>query len=305
MKKIEGTIINGKTTIQELVENMENFGFQATQLSKAASLIKKMKKEKATVFLAFTSNMVSSGLREIIAELVKKKLVDVLITSVGSIEEDVMKTKKDFYLGDFNADDLELRKKGINRIGNIFVSSECYEALEDTLQGFFKAIYDKQKASGKMISPRELCFELGKKIKDERSILHWATKNKIPIFCPAITDGALGLNLYFFKQKFPDFGIDVSGDMKELADITLNADKTGAIILGGGTAKHHTIGVNILREGLDYAVYVSTGTEYDGSLSGARPKEAVSWSKVGKKADHVFVEGDATIIFPLIASAIL
>ena len=50
-----------------------------------------------------------------------------------------------------------------------------------------------------------------------------------------------------------------------------------------------TIGVNILRDGLDYAVYVSTGTEYDGSLSGARPKEAISWSKINKEGNYVFV----------------
>ena len=93
--------------------------------------------------------------------------------------------------------------------------------------------------------------------------------------------------------------------MENLAKIVLKADKTGAIILGGGIAKHHTIGVNILREGLDYAVYVSTATEYDGSLSGARPKEAISWSKINKEANHVFVNGDATIIFPLIISNFL
>jgi len=305
MEEIKGIKIEKGLNVQDLVKNMNNFGFQATQVSRAASLIKKMKKEKATIFLSITSNMVSSGLREVIAHLVKNKLVDAIITSVGSIEEDFMKTKKPFLLGSFDADDKELHQKDINRMGNIFVPNDRYKMLEENLQPFFKKIYDKQLKSSKPIGPRELSYELGKEIDDKNSILYWATKNNIPIFCPGIMDGALGLNVYFFKQKFPDFVIDATGDINEMAKLVLNADKAGAIILGGGIAKHHTIGINILREGLDYAVYVSTGTEYDGSLSGARPKEAVSWSKISEEANHVFVEGDATIIFPLIISSVI
>lgn len=305
MKQIKGIKLSKNMKIKELVKGMENIGFQATQLSKAVKLIKRMKKDKAVVFLSFTSNMVSSGLREVIAQLTKEKFIDVIITSVGSIEEDLIKTEKPFLLGSFDADDKELDKKGVNRIGNIFVPDDRYEFLEEKLIPFFKKLYKKQKENKKLISPEELIFELGREVKDKNSILYWATKNKIPVFCPGITDGALGLQIYFFKQKFKDFGVDVTADMKNLAKRVLEANKTGAIILGGGIAKHYTIGVNILREGLDYAVYISTGTEYDGSLSGARPKEAVSWSKINKEGNYVFVNGDATIIFPLIISCFL
>ena len=300
-----GIKLDKKTKITDLVSGMGNIGFQATQLSKAVKTIQRMKKDKAVIFLSFTSNMVSSGLREIIAQLIKNKFVDAVITSVGSIEEDLIKTEKPFLLGSFDADDKELDKKGINRIGNIFVPDDRYTFLEDKLTPFFKRLYKKQKEDKRLISPQELIFELGKEVKDKNSILYWAAKNKIPIFCPGITDGALGLQIYFFKQKFKDFGIDITADMEKLSKKVLEADKTGAIILGGGIAKHHTIGVNILRGGLDYAVYVSTGTEYDGSLSGARPKEAISWSKINKEANHVFVNGDATIIFPLIICGFL
>ncbi len=305
MEEIKGMKLNKNMKIRELVKDMNNIGFQATQLSRAVKVIEKMKKDKAVVFLSFTSNMVSSGLREVIAQLVKDKFVDVLITSVGSIEEDLIKTEKPFLMGSFDADDKELDRKGINRIGNIFVPDDRYELLEDKLMPFFKKIYDRQLKNKKLISPQELIFELGKGVKDKNSILYWATKNKIPVFCPGITDGALGLQIYFFKQKFKEVGIDVTADMEKLSKIVLEAEKTGAIILGGGIAKHHTIGVNIIRDGLNYAVYVSTGTEYDGSLSGARPKEAVSWSKINEEGNYVFVNGDATIIFPLVIGCFL
>ncbi|MBU2101090.1 deoxyhypusine synthase [Candidatus Micrarchaeota archaeon] len=303
LKEKELPVIKGKTDsekITELVNSMKSIGFQASHLGKAAEVLREMKKEKATIFLSFTSNMVSSGLRELFAFMVKHKMVDAIITSVGSIEEDLMKTEKPFLLGSFEVNDLELHKKGINRIGNIFVPNDRYIWLEKTLIPFFDEMLEKQKQKKKLLSPRELIFELGKKVKDENSILYWATKNNIPVFCPAITDGAFGLQLFSFKQRNKEFGIDVTADMQELADLVLGAEKTAGIILGGGTAKHHLIGANILRNGLDYAVYVSTAIEGDGSLSGAKVKEGISWGKINKKAEQVYIEGDATILFPLL-----
>ena len=88
--------------------------------------------------------------------------------------------------------------------------------------------------------------------------------------------------------------------MKKLANIVMLAKKTGGIILGGGISKHHTIGANVVRGGLDYAVYLTTAAEWDGSLSGAKTNEAVSWGKISEKARPVTVHGDATITFPLI-----
>ena len=137
------------------------------------------------------------------------------------------------------------------------------------------------------------------------SFLHWCTKNKIPVFCPGITDSAIGLQTYFFKQKKKDFCIDVTKDMNELAGISLNADSTGGIILGGGISKHHAIGVNLLRGGFDYAIYVTTSSPWDGSLSGARTNEGISWGKIKEKANHVTVDADATIAFPLIMARYL
>ncbi len=221
--------IKGKTnakTIPELITGMDSIGFQASHLSKAGKIIKKMQSEKAVIFLSFTSNMVSSGLRELFAFMLKHKMVNAVITTVGSIEEDLMKTHKPFLLGSFEANDLDLHKKGINRIGNIFVPTERYKWLEKQLQPFFKEMYFLQKKKSRLLSSREIIFELGKKIKDENSILFWATKNNIPVFCPAITDGAFGLNLYTFKQQNKTFGIDVTADMQELADLVLTAEKT-------------------------------------------------------------------------------
>ncbi len=303
---IKGITLKKGLKVSELVKQYGDAGLQATHLAKAVSIIRQMRKEKALIMLSFTSNMVSSGLRELFAQLCERKDIDIIITSIGSVEEDLIKTKLPFLHGDFHMDDHELRKKGINRIGNILVPNDRYEKLEDMLTPIFTELYDRQKKTGVLISPSQLIRELGLSIpakEGKDSFLYWAAKNNIPVYCPAPTDGALGLQLYFFKQKNPGFGIDVTADMKQLGSAVLNADRTGGILLGGGFAKHYAIGVNILREGFDYAIYVTTATPYDGSLSGARTSEAISWNKIKDKATTVTVEGDASIIFPLVAQA--
>jgi deoxyhypusine synthase len=282
------------------IEGLANCGFQATNVAKAVSIIERMKKEKATIFLTFTSNMIASGLRGIIAEMCKRKFVDAIITAGGSLDHDLIKSAKPYQLGDFMMDDKELHKKGVNRIGNILVPNDRYEYLEGFMMESFEELYKKEKT----VSPSQIARNIGEKTGED-SFLHWCTKNKIPVFCPGITDSAIGLQTYFFKQKRKDFAIDVTKDMNELAQLALNADKTGGLILGGGISKHHAIGVNLLRGGFDYAIYVTTSSPWDGSLSGARTNEGISWGKIKEGATHVTVDSDATIALPLIMARFL
>jgi deoxyhypusine synthase len=271
-------------------------------LGRAIEIVRKMRKDRAVIFLAYNSNMVSSGLREVIAYLVRKKLVHVLITKAGGVEEDVMKTMKPFILGRFDADGKKLRKDGINRIGNIFVPNDRYIAFEKFMRGFLAEMHARQKAEGKIFTASEIIYEIGKRINDEQSIYYWASRNGIPVFCPALTDGAIGDNIFFFCQEHPDFKVDIAADMVKLVNIALNAEKTGIILLGGGFVKHHVCNANLFREGADYAVYINMESEEGGSDSQARPDEAVSWGKIKGEGNFVKVYGDATIIFPLVVA---
>ncbi|MEM4254702.1 MAG: deoxyhypusine synthase [Candidatus Norongarragalinales archaeon] len=304
VEEVKGFGVRKGISAEGLVGQMRFAGLQASELGKAVEVVREMKRQKATVFLTFTSNMVSSGLRELFAHLCREKFVDAIITSIGSVEEDVIKTRKQFLLGSFDLDDGQLHKKGINRIGNILVPNDRYLLLEEMLKPFFSKEFSKQKRIGRLLSPSEIIFDLGTYFKDKNSFVHQCAKNNIPIFCPAPTDGAFGLQFFFFKQDNPAFGIDVTGDMQRLSQMVLLSRKTGGIILGGGFAKHHAIGANILRGGFDYAVYVCTASEFDGSLSGAKTREAVSWGKIKEKARTAHVECDASIAFPLVVSAL-
>ena len=304
-KESEGEIVKGYdfnsgVDYNKIMKSYASTGFQATNFSKAINIVNEMIEEKATIFLGYTSNMVSSGLRESIRYLVEKNKINFIVSTAGGIEEDIIKCLGNFSIGDFRASGAELRKKGINRIGNIFVSNNRYVKFEEFMQSFLERLYSEQKSSGKIATPSDIIWELGKSIGNKESIYYWAWKNKIRVFCPAITDGAIGDNIYFFKHKHPDFIIDIAEDVKMLNDSTIGLKKAGALVIGSGIVKHAILNALMLRNGAEYAVYMNNSQEFDGSDAGALPEEAVSWGKILPNAKSVKVFGDATLLFPLL-----
>ena len=151
-------------------------------------------------------------------------------------------------------------------------------------------------------TPSSMIDRFGQEINDESSVYYWCHKNQIPVFCPAITDGSIGDMLYFHSYKRPGFIVDIARDIRLINDEAVKAKATGMIIIGGGLVKHHTCNANLMRNGANFAVFVNTGQEFDGSDSGARPDEAVSWGKIRMEAKPVKVYADATLAFPLIVS---
>jgi deoxyhypusine synthase len=121
----------------------------------------------------------------------------------------------------------------------------------------------------------------------------------VPIFCPAITDGAFGFHLYLFQQKHEDFIVDPVKDFGNILLSTSQDEKKAVIALGGSISKHHAILATLLNGGAEYAVYMTTAHKSSGSMSGATTNEAKSWGKVKEESDIATVIGDVTIIFPL------
>ena len=301
-KSIIGYDFSSGADYDKIVGAFSTSGFQASNLAKAIEIVNGMIGDKAKIYLGYTSNMVSSGIRETIKFLIKNKKVDICVTTGGGIEEDIIKCLGDFILGDFRAKGSELRDKSINRIGNIFVPNSRYVKFEQFVIPILEEIYQEQKKRGKPLLTYEIVWKLGERINDERSICYWAWKNKIRIYCLTIMDGSLGDMIYFFKHKREDFAIDISEDTKELNNSTIGLDKTGVIILGTGIVKHSILNANMYRNGADYAVYINTAQEFDGSDSGALPEEAVSWGKLSSESQRVKVFGDATILFPIVVA---
>ncbi len=299
---IKGYEFNNGVDYNKIIDSYLSTGFQASHLSKAIGIINKMIDEKVTIYLGYTSNLVTSGLREIIRYLAEHKKVDVLVTTAGGIEEDIIKCLGDFKLGSFSASGELLKKEGVNRAGNIFIPNSRYCKFEDFINPIFERLYEEQKKTGEIISVSEFIKILGKEIDNKESIYYWAYKNDIDVYCPAITDGSIGDMIHFFMYKHPDFKMDIVSDIHKLNEYTITRKKTGIILLGKGIMKHHICNANMMRNGSDYAVYINTGEEWDGADSNARPDEAVSWGKIKNNGESIKVFGDATILFPLIVA---
>lgn len=246
--------------------------------------------------------MISCGVREIIKYLCKHKMVDVIVTTCGGIEEDFIKCFADTYIGDFSLDGRSLRLQALNRIGNLIIPNNNYVGFEDWLSPILEDIYKHQVETGEVMTPSSLIHRLGKEINNEDSVYYWCYKNNIPVFCPAITDGSIGDILAMMAFQYPDFKCDVISDIKKIHSISLNAKRTGQIILGGGLVKHHILNTNLMRNGADYSVFINTAQEFDGSDAGARPDEAKSWGKIKIDSNPVKVFGEASIIFPLMVA---
>jgi deoxyhypusine synthase len=294
-----------KMTVNELVLQMDKaWGFTAGKLAVGVNIMEAMINTRGCVkFLSFPADICATGTRGVIKELVKRKLVDVIITTCGTLDHDVARCWRDYYRGSFVMNDSKLHREGVNRLGNVLVPNDSYGTiLEQKIQAMLADLYKEGKRE---LSTSELSREIGLRCCNDSSILYWAAKNNIPVYIPGITDGAVGYQLWFFSQDHKDFRINLLKDEGELNNIVFDAKKSGALIVGGGISKHHTIWWNQFKDGLDYVVYISTADEWDGSLSGARPREAVSWGKISEKAKRIMIEGDATMIMPIMTSALI
>lgn len=292
-------------TVEDLVHQFETIGgFMAANIYRAVEIIEKMLKDKeCTIFLSFTANLVATGLRSIFVEIIRRGFVDAVITTGGSIDHDIARSfGGTYYVGDFDYDDVYLKELNIHRLGSILIPFENYgEVIEEEVHRILEElILEKSEWS-----PSELIKEFGKRINDQWSFLKAAYEEDVPIFSPGLLDSAFGTAIYTFnqKQRFKNkekIYLNFLKDMEKISEIVFSADKLGAMIIGGGISKHHVIWWAQFKGGLDYVTYITTAVEWDGSLSGARPREAISWGKVKPSALQTTVYGDATIVLPLI-----
>lgn len=294
-------------TVDEMLQAMgRSGGFTSQKLADATDIAEKMiTKQGCLRILSFPACLMATGTRGVLVDMVKNHMVDLIITTCGCLDHDLSRLYAAYYKGEFLMDDKMLRDNEVSRLGNVLVPDECYGlVLEDKLLPMFDEIF----AESQSLTTHEIIDKVGEKLEKvkghEDSLLWNAHVNHVPIVVPGITDGSFGCQLWMYYQTHRKLRIDLFGDEQMLSEMTNEAKYTGAIIIGGGISKHHVIWWNQFRGGLDYCIYLTTAEEYDGSLSGARIREAVSWGKVKSTAKKMTVEGDATITLPLIYAGV-
>ncbi len=298
--------IADRPSVAELARRLDDAGgFTAKAFAEGVALLERMLADpEMTVFLSFPADIVATGTRGLLAELVRSGAVDAVITTCGTLDHDLARSYRPYYHGDWGLDDAQLHRRGLYRLGNLVIPLSHYGPLiERKMRPILRSLW----ARGiRQVSSAALARAIGESIPPERgatSILRAAADANVPVFVPGLTDGAVGSQLWLFRQDHREFSIDLLADEQALSDLVYQARRAGAILLGGGISKHHTIWWNQFRDGLDAALYITTAVEWDGSLSGARTKEAISWGKIKPTARHVTVDGDVTVLFPWMLAA--
>src|SRR3970040_1946310 len=276
-RPVKDIVIEKDTDIEEIFSELQQSGgFESRNLAEGLDILSSMISDKKCLkFLSFVGAIVSTGLRGIIKDMIKNKWFDVVITTCGALDHDIARYYSNYNEGSFT--------------------------IEEKVQSFLEEAYKEGKRE---ISTAEISKIIGKHM-GKNSFLYWAYKNDIPVIVPGIMDGAVGSQVWVFTPKHHYFHLNIITDSEILSELIFKAKKSGALMLGGGISKHHTLWWNQYREGLDYALYITTAQEFDGSLSGALVREAISWGKVTQKAKQSTIHAEATTILPFLYAALL
>jgi len=293
-------------TVGELAGEMRRAGvIGAGRVGRAVEIVAEMFSDPDyTTFLSISGPLVPGGMRLVFTDLIRGGHVDAVVTNGANVVHDILEAMgKRHIVGDLLHDDAELFEEGINRAYDIFIEGDAFTELENYVGGILDSLPEERRVN---IPINGLLREIGLKLEDEDSILYNASRKGVPVFSPGFLDSMLGIPLWMYSKR-NKLVIDPLRDFDLFADMVYEAKKAGAIILGGGTPKHHTQYMNTLREGLDAAIQISSARADDGSLSGAPLKESVSWGKLkGERLEMTStIFGDVTIVFPVIVAAAL
>ncbi len=307
-RKVEDIRLSDRPGLDALVRRMASAGgFSAKELADGVDLLTEMLKDpEMTIFLSFPADLVATGTRGVLLDLLETGRIGAVITTCGTLDHDLARSYRPYYHGAWELNDAKLHRQGLYRLGNLVIPQDHYgKVVEERMQALLERLW---RTGVRKLSTRDLVWAIGEALGPKHgagSLARAAFERRIPFFVPGITDGAVGSQLWLFWQSHKELAVDLFADEQHLSDLVFEAKRAGAILLGGGISKHHTIWWNQFRDGLDAALYLTTAVEWDGSLSGARTKEAVSWGKVKPGARHTTVPGDVTAIFPLMVGAAL
>jgi deoxyhypusine synthase len=302
--------INGALTVDQLMQQFKGSGsFGAGRLARACNIYEKMVRDKeCTVFLALSGAVVPAGMRTLVADLIRARLIDVVVSTGASMVHDAIEALNGHhYKGSWVVDDDELYKYHIFRIYDVFVPEEDYVRLDYQLAEMYREIAAERKRES--LASNEFAWELGKRLKDPNSILRAAYEENVPIFIPAVRDSEFGyIHLLHTSQENQKniLEVDAFKDVPLICDICRKSPKNGMVVIGGGVPRNTVQSAAIAsKKGMDYAVVITMDRPETGGLSGSTLRETVSWGKVKGEADKVMVIGDALIIFPIIVASVV
>ncbi len=312
--------------VSELTEGMLETGFQGKKLAEAVEVWARMlRKKKIVIWLGLAGAMVPAGMRRLVSYLIKRRMVDVVVSTGANLYHDAYEAKgKKHYVGTHLVEDVKLRKYKVDRIYDIFADEAGFYKFDNWIEkNFSYGLRDNYPYSS-----RELMFLLGKTLskvgREKDSILVSAYRKEVPIFSPALNDSALGFSIMFANRRGrrvkvgktiryirKKILIDALKDVEESSRITEKSKLTGVVYLGGGIPKNFIQQTAVIASyqtrhdrSHNYAIQITTDSPHWGGLSGCTFEEAQSWGKIHQRAGKVMCFSDVTIALPIIVHAL-
>ncbi|MFD1598161.1 deoxyhypusine synthase [Halobellus rarus] len=319
--------VRGGMTVGELATEYGKAGIGAATVDRAVDVYAEMlAREDVTNFFGLAGAMVPTGMRQIVVDLIRDGHIDALVTTGANLTHDAIEAVGGKHhhgraephdphpaapdaepTGETPRDhDERLRDEGVDRIYNVYLPQEHFALFESHLRdNVFPAVERR-------VSIQEFTAELGRanaeqnrerNVEEDAGVAAAAYEHDVPIYCPAIQDSVLGIQAWIYSQT-SEFGLDALGDMTHLSDLAFDADRAGAMVVGGGVPKNYVLQTMLtIPDAYDYAVQLTMDPDHTGGLSGATLDEARSWGKLEKSARNVTVVGDATVTLPLVVAA--
>lgn len=317
----------GRKSISELLAEMGDTAYQGRELGEAVDVWEAMLKEKdLTIIMGFAGSMSTAGQWKIVNWLIENRYIDVLVSTGANVSEDIVDAMGfGYWQGSHYVDDKKLLEADVNRYYDVFGKETDYREMELLMtEGIMKL------KKGYAYTSAELLYAFGKFLskKGVKSIVAAAAENKVPVFCPAITDSAYGEAFLMAKNQGHAIVVDQVKEFDQFVGIGERTKDVGVVYIGGGVPKDFTqlMAISVspktmdkgvlgrkghLRKGLKeyyyphkYAIQITTDSPQWGGLSGCTLEEAISWGKIDESGKRAVVYCDATIALPLIAHAL-
>ena len=306
--------ISAERSTDQIVAEMASTAFQGRRLGEAFEIWSRMlKKRQIVIWMGLAGAMVPAGMRKIVTQLIRRRMVDVLVTTGATVYHDAYEAVGGkHFKGTDRVDDVQLRKYRVDRMYDVYADERKFYRLDNEIgKGFCSMLRDNYPYSSRQIAEK-LGEWLSERGRDKDSISIAAYEAGVPVFLPAICDSSLGFSMMFAnRQQGRRIVVDHMKDVDESSTITEKSSRSGVVIFGGGVPKNFIQQSAVVASYAtrhdrthDYAIQVTTDAAHWGGLSGATLEEAKSWGKYSPRAQMVTCHVDSTIALPILGQAL-
>ena len=195
------------------------------------------------MFCSIAGAPVPLGFGPAIASLIERRAIDVLDITGAQLTHDLLEVIGSLhYQGRVDADDRALVKPEVNRFWDTFGDEADYRRVEPMIFEFAQALPDRP------MTTREYMYRMGlffKKIGSQAGFITAAADHRVrPVYCPAIGDSVLGMDLGLFRAEGKQEDrlrcrtgrAGDGGDRPARGGVGL---RTSNVIFGGGAPRNH------------------------------------------------------------------